>query len=81
MAPKPMPPKTVAPKGEIKRVTLDDADLNKRNEALIIENEILKENLEDSEYNLTQLAKRIETLYGVQAIGRLTPDQVHSVWW
>lgn len=80
MAPK-LPPKTVAPKGEIKRVTLDDADLNKRNEALIIENEILKENLEDSEYNLTQLAKRIETLYGVQAIGRLTPDQVHSVWW
>lgn len=82
MAPKPMPSKTVAPKGhgEIKQVTLDDADLNKRNEALMIENEILKEDLKDSEHNVTLLAKRIETLYGVQAIGVLTPDQVHSVW-
>lgn len=79
MAPKLMPPETVAPKGE-KRVTLDDADLNKRNEALMIENENLRENLKESEYNVTQLATRIDALYGVQAIGRLTPYQVHSVW-
>lgn len=74
-----MPSKTEAPKGE-KRVTLDDADLNKRNEALMIENDNLRENLEESKHHVTLLAKRVETLYGVQAIGALTPNQVNSVW-
>lgn len=69
-----------APEREIKQVTLDDADLDNRNEALIIENEVLKENLEDSEHLLTELAQRVAVLYGVQTIGQLTPDQVHSVW-
>lgn len=63
----------------VRTVTLDDADLQKRNEALIIENEILKEELLDTKQYLTDLALRVQTLYGVQTIGALTPDQVHAV--
>lgn len=63
----------------VRTVTLDDADLQKRNEALIIENEILKEELLDTNQYLKDLAQRVQTLYGVQTIGALTPDQVHTV--
>lgn len=64
----------------IRSARIDDEDLERRNEALIIENDILKEELADTQESLTELAKRIAALYGVQTIGVLTPDQVRTVW-
>lgn len=64
----------------VSSVRIDDEDLERRNEALIIENDILKEELADTQESLTELARRIAALYGVQTIGVLTPDQVQAVW-
>lgn len=64
----------------VSSVRIDDEDLERRNEALIIENDILKEELADTQESLTDLARRIAALYGVQTIGVLTPDQVRAVW-
>lgn len=64
---------------KIRKVTLDDADPEKKNEALIIENELLKEELLDIKQSENDLAKRIAVLYGVQTIGVLRPEQVRAV--
>lgn len=63
----------------IKKVTLDDADLQNRNEALIIENEIIKEDILDIKQSEFDLARRVEVLIGVQTIGALRPEQVRAV--
>ncbi|KAG6354629.1 hypothetical protein INS49_004647 [Diaporthe citri] len=64
----------------IKKVTLDDADLEKRNEALIIENEIIKEEILDIKQSQKDLADRVAVLYGVQTIGVLRPEQVRALY-
>lgn len=64
---------------QIRKVTLDDADLEKRNEALIIENEILRDELDDTKQSQADLATRVAVLYGVQTIGVLPPEQVRAV--
>lgn len=62
-----------------RKVTLDDADLETRNEALRIENENLKEELLNLDQHQMDLAKRVGVLYGVQTIGVLKPEQVRAV--
>lgn len=64
---------------KLKKVTLDDADLQNRNEALIIENDNIKDeilNIKQSEFDL---ARRVGVLIGVQTIGALSPEQVRAV--
>lgn len=63
----------------IKKVTLDDADLQNRNEALIIENDIIKDDISHIKQSEFDLARRVGVLIGVQTIGALSPEQVRAV--
>lgn len=65
--------------GEIENVALDDADCEKRNKALIIENDSLKDQMLEQELSLWDLAKRVNVMRGVQEIGYLNPEEVRKV--
>lgn len=73
-----VPPANPEPR-RITPVTLDDADPERRNEALLTEIDQLNEELADRNQWLNDLANRVAALYGIQAIGQLQPDQVQGV--
>lgn len=70
---------TMSKSAGIENVALDDADPEKRNKALIIENDSLKDQMLEQELSLIELAKRVNVMRGVQEIGYLNPDEVRKV--
>ncbi|KAI7779321.1 hypothetical protein LA080_000992 [Diaporthe eres] len=65
---------------KLKKVTLDDADLQNRNEALIIENDNIKDEILNIKQSELDLARRVGVLIGVQTIGALSPEQVRALY-
>lgn len=64
---------------QIENVVLDDEDLEKRNEALIIENEVLSEQVFESQLQMVAMANRVYEMRGVQEIGIVEPGEVRKV--
>jgi NADPH-dependent curcumin reductase CurA len=63
----------------IENVALDDEDLGKRNEALIIENEVLSEQVLESQLQMFAMAQRVNAMHGVQEMGIVEPEDVRKV--
>lgn len=60
-------------------VRLDDEDPDKRNEALVIENEHLREEVAHGEMAVNELASIMSMMYGVQEMGLMQPGEVRQV--
>lgn len=62
-----------------KTVTLDDADPERRNEALLVDIDALEEELAEREQQLKDLSDRVVAMHGVQTIGLLPPEEAQKV--
>lgn len=62
-----------------KLLTLEETDLAKQNEALIIENDVLKDQLQESYEDNQELANRIVVLTGLHSFGLQPNEDVGKV--
>lgn len=63
----------------IHMLTLDEEEVIRQNEALIIENETLKDQLQDAYDDTKGLSERLIVLLGVNHFGVQTPEEVRPV--